>query len=188
MAEFKTFSSRPTAPPQEYLERSTNRTMPKFSRAPSSSSVGSTTTSSAVPPASSAAAAAVHAAAAAAQSANAPQRASDPLVDADLQFKKMALRFQKAPILGLAQQQRQRYKHLKSKVDKIRAVQQEIFFDQFNQFPDVSQHQREDYAAIWNAFKTKDEEVDALTAKLGVLCQQIDGVSKLANRDSSQGV
>jgi len=103
----------------------------------------------------------------------------DPLHDSGQLFKRLNFRFQKFPILGLASHQRNRYKQMKSKIDKIRNVQQQIFIQQFNQFPDIGSYNADEYSKIWDSFDVKDEDVHALTIKLGMLCQQIDGVTKL---------
>jgi len=59
----------------------------------------------------------------------------DTLLQASEQFRRMHDRFREKPILGLASQQQQKFRHIKKKILKIRKRQAEIFSDQLRQFP-----------------------------------------------------
>lgn len=91
----------------------------------------------------------------------------DPLVSSANHFRLLHERLRENPIVGLGTSQRPKFTHIKRRVEKIRQQQQQVFLEQFQQFPDVDDSaQAEDYSTIWEAFQRKDDDVTSLTRKM----------------------
>mmetsp|Transcript_4616 Transcript_4616/g.8843 ORF Transcript_4616/g.8843 Transcript_4616/m.8843 type:complete len:131 (+) Transcript_4616:62-454(+) len=107
---------------------------------------------------------------------------SSTLETAEQQIKSFGHIALSNPVLGLADEQRRRYDQTISKINKIREYQRDILQDQLQQFAD-EETDIESYSTVWESFKVKGQQVDALVGKMGNMWHAIDRLNKDAREN-----
>eukprot|EP00457_Paulinella_chromatophora_P011595 gb/GEZN01011744.1/.p1 GENE.gb/GEZN01011744.1/~~gb/GEZN01011744.1/.p1 ORF type:complete len:152 (+),score=20.67 gb/GEZN01011744.1/:244-699(+) len=116
---------------------------------------------------------------------DAPIHISNPSADlksSDQDFKHF---YKRTHISGLGQQ-RQRFDLIQLRIAEMREIQQELFLDQFEDFPETTGSRSSfSQVAIQKAFQPQDAAAEAgrlnsLSNKMTLLSQKVDAINKLA--------